>query len=126
SLPAEQKLAGAERKVAFRRALRGWLPDEILDGPKQGFVLPLSEWFRGELRDYASDVLLDGAALQRGYFRPERVRGLLKAHACGRRDNSRGIWNLLVFELWHRRFIDAPREPTPAPRADLRPARSAS
>jgi asparagine synthase (glutamine-hydrolysing) len=121
SLPVEHKLAGAERKVGLRRALRGWLPDEILDGPKQGFVLPLSDWFRGELRDYAGEVLLDRAALQRGYFRPERVRGLLDEHACGRRDNSRGIWNLLVFELWHQRFMDAPRAAPSARGTDLQP-----
>lgn len=110
SLPSEQKLSGSERKVAFRRALRGWIPDEILDGTKQGFVLPLSEWFRGELKDYARETLLDRAAVGRGYFRAESVARLLDRHAAGLQDNSRGIWNLLVFELWHRRFVDAPAE----------------
>jgi asparagine synthase (glutamine-hydrolysing) len=119
SLPSEQKLHGGERKVALRRALRGWVPDEVLDGPKQGFVLPLSDWFRGDLREYARDVLLDPRALGRGYFQPRRVCELLDGHACGERDNSRGIWTLLVFELWHRRFCDGPDaaaaiEPPPA------------
>jgi asparagine synthase (glutamine-hydrolysing) len=109
TLPPELKLAGRERKVGFRRALRGWIPDEILDGRKQGFVLPLSEWFRGELKDYAREVLLDSAALGRGYFRPQAVASLLDRHVCGEEDNSRGIWNLLVFELWHQRFVDSPR-----------------
>jgi asparagine synthase (glutamine-hydrolysing) len=108
TLPPELKLDGRERKVGFRRALRGWIPDEILDGPKQGFVLPLSEWFRGELKDYAREVLLDPAALRRGYFRPQAVADLLDRHVSGEQDSSRGIWNLLVFELWHQRFIDAP------------------
>ncbi len=106
SLPGELKLAGRNRKVAFRRALRGWVPDEILNGRKQGFVLPLNEWFRGELRGYAREVLLDEAALDRGYFRPERLVALLDRHEAGDEDNSRRIWNLLVFELWHRRFVD--------------------
>ena len=87
--------------------LRGWIPDEILDGRKQGFVLPLSEWFRGELKNYAREVLLDPAALSRGYFRPQAVASLLDRHVCGEEDNSRGIWNLLVFELWHQRFVDS-------------------
>jgi asparagine synthase (glutamine-hydrolysing) len=108
SLPVKLKLAGSERKVAFRRALRGCIPDEILDGRKQGFVLPLSEWLRGELREYAREILLDPAAVRRGYFRRERVASLLDRHASGMEDNSRGIWNLLVFELWHRRFVDLP------------------
>lgn len=106
SLPSELKLSGGERKVAFRRALRGWIPDEIVDGPKQGFVLPLSDWFRDDLREYAREILLDPAAVGRGYFKPERIATLLDRHASGAEDNSRGIWTLLVFELWHRRFID--------------------
>jgi asparagine synthase (glutamine-hydrolysing) len=106
SLPSELKLRGGERKVALRNALRGWVPDEILDGPKQGFVLPLSDWFRGDLRDYARDILLDPAALGRGYFEPRAVRQLLDRHVRGGRDESRGLWTLLVFELWHRRFCD--------------------
>jgi asparagine synthase (glutamine-hydrolysing) len=110
SLPSELKLHGGERKVALRRALRGWVPDQVLDGPKQGFVLPLSDWFRGELRGYARDVLLDPVAVDRGYFDPRRVGQLLDGHARGERDDSRGIWTLLVFELWHQRFCDNRRE----------------
>jgi asparagine synthase (glutamine-hydrolysing) len=106
SLPPEQKLRGGERKIALRRALRGSVPDEILDGPKRGFVLPLCEWFRGELREYARETLLDPVALGRGYFQPEQIAKLLDRHARGERDDSRGIWTLLVFELWHRRFVD--------------------
>ena len=76
SLPASCKLRGREKKVALRAALRGWVPDEVLDAPKRGFRLPLADWFRGELRDYARDVLLDRRALGRGYFREDYVRSL--------------------------------------------------
>jgi asparagine synthase (glutamine-hydrolysing) len=109
SLPSELKLSGSERKVAFRRALRGWIPDEILDGPKQGFELPLSSWFRSDLKEYAREILLDPATVARGYFKSERIATLLDRHADRTEDNSRGIWTLLVFELWHRRFIDEDR-----------------
>lgn len=118
SLPSELKLNGRERKVAFRHALRGWIPDEILDGPKQGFVVPLSNWFRGELRTYAKEVLLDPIAVGRGYFQPERITSLLDRHASGVEDNSRGIWTLLVFELWHQRFDADRRHDGAASRAD--------
>jgi asparagine synthase (glutamine-hydrolysing) len=106
SLPAEYKVRGREKKVALRAALRGWVPDEILDAPKRGFRLPLGDWFRGELRDYASDVLLDRRAMGRGYFREDYVRSLLQRHTTGVQDHSQGIWSLLMFELWHRQFID--------------------
>jgi asparagine synthase (glutamine-hydrolysing) len=89
--------------------MRGWLPDQILDAPKRGFQPPLAAWLRGELRELTQDTLLDDTARGRGYFRPEAVRALLDEHMAGRADNSQGLWTLLVFELWHRELVDAPR-----------------
>ncbi len=106
SLPPELKIQGSRKKVALRKALRGWVPDEILDAPKRGFQPPLAGWFRQDLREYARDVLLDPVARDRGYFRPERVQRLLDEHTAGRRDHSQGIWTLLIFELWHREQVD--------------------
>lgn len=106
ALPADQKVRGTEKKVAFRRALRGWVPDEILDAPKRGFQPPLADWLRGELHGYARDVLLDPVARARDQLRPERVAALLDRHAAGVEDHSQGIWTLLVFELWQREFLD--------------------
>jgi asparagine synthase (glutamine-hydrolysing) len=114
SLPANLKVQGRETKVALRAALRGWVPDDILDAPKRGFRLPLGEWLRGELRDYSRDVLLGRQAIERGYFREAYVRELLDRHAAGIQDHSQGIWTLLMFELWHQEFVDqAPRMPSP-------------
>jgi asparagine synthase (glutamine-hydrolysing) len=110
SLPPRFKVHGREKKVALRGALRGWVPDQVLDAPKRGFRLPLADWLRGELREFAYDVLLDRRALDRGYFREAYVRDLVERHLAGVQDHSQGIWTLLMFELWHRRFVDtAPR-----------------
>ena len=114
ALPAELKVRGREKKVVLRGALRGWIPDEILDAPKRGFRLPLGEWLRGELRDFARDVLLDRCAIERGCFREGYVRGLLDRHAAGVQDHSQGIWTLLMFELWHQEFIDTAAAPSSA------------
>jgi asparagine synthase (glutamine-hydrolysing) len=109
SLPGSMKLRGAERKVVLRQALRGWIPDPILDGPKRGFALPMvGEWFRGELRDHVVEVLTDKRALSRGYFREPALRGLLDRHLSGREDNGRRLWALMMLEEWHREFVDAP------------------
>lgn len=102
ALPPRLKVAGGEKKVALRRALRGWVPDAVIDAPKRGFQPPLALWFRTELREFAREVLLDPVARDRGYFRDEAVRGLLDDHEAGRADHSQGIWTLLIFELWHR------------------------
>ena len=114
SLPPELKVRGREKKVVLRGALRGWVPDEVLDAPKRGFRLPLGDWLRGELRGYARDVLLDQRAVGRGCFRESYVRELLDRHAAGAEDHSQGIWTLLMFELWHQEFVDTAAGPSSA------------
>jgi asparagine synthase (glutamine-hydrolysing) len=102
SLPPTDKLSGQSSfKVGLKAAARGWVPDEILDAPKRGFRLPIHDWLRGELRDYARDVLLDPAAIARGHFNRTYVERLLSEHAASRADHSQGIWTLLMYELWH-------------------------
>ncbi len=114
SLPTHLKIAGKEKKVGLRRALRGWVPDEVLDAPKRGFQPPLAGWFRGDLREFARDVLLDPVSRGRGYFKTTAVEGLLSDHGRGNADNSQAIWTLLILELWHREQVDAVR-PTEVP-----------
>jgi len=113
SLPDDFKVRGTQKKVFLREALRGWIPDDVLDRPKMGFGVPLGQWFREDLREWSHEILLDPSTLRRGYFRPEHVRGMLDRHARGVDDASPRIWALLVFELWHREFVDAA-----APRAE--------
>ena len=107
TLATNEKIRGAEKKYSFRRALRGWLPDAILDAPKRGFQPPLAQWLRGELGGHARELLLDATTRRRGHFRGEYLSSLLEGHARGSEDNSQSIWTLMVYELWHREFIDA-------------------
>ena len=106
SIPASLKVRGSDKKWILREALRGWLPDDILDRPKQGFSVPLSKWLRTDLRGWARDILLDPATLARGYFRPRAVEALLDRHAAGADADDHRIWSLLMLELWHREFVD--------------------
>jgi asparagine synthase (glutamine-hydrolysing) len=106
-LPGSLKIRGTERKVVMREALRGWIPDSILDGPKRGFGLPMvGRWFRDELRDYITDALTDPGAAGRDYFDAASVRELLDRHQDGSRDNSMQLWSLLMFEVWHKEVVD--------------------
>jgi len=111
SIPAGLKVRGREKKWIFRQALRGWLPDEILDRPKQGFSVPINEWFRNELHDSVRDVLLDPGTLDRGYFEPQTVRAMLDRQSAGDDAETKPLWALYMFELWHREFVD--RSPVP-------------
>jgi asparagine synthase (glutamine-hydrolysing) len=105
SLPPSFKIQKGLKKAGFRTTLRGWIPDDILDAPKQGFSIPLAEWLRHDLKDLAYDTLLDSTARNRGYFNPDAVRALLDAHTSQQEDRSQVIWSLLVFELWHRESL---------------------
>jgi asparagine synthase (glutamine-hydrolysing) len=106
TLPAAFKLAGGQKKRLLRAALRGVVPDAILDRPKMGFCVPLATWFRADLRDLAHDVLLSSRTMQRGYFRPQTVAKLLHEHQTGLYDHGEALWVLLVLEMWHRTFVD--------------------
>jgi asparagine synthase (glutamine-hydrolysing) len=108
SLPAELKLRGTEKKVVLRDALRGWIPDDILDRPKMGFGVPIVDWFRNDLREWARDILLDPSTRERGWFDSGYVEMTLDRHARGLEDASSRIWALLVLELWLREFVDRP------------------
>ena len=84
SLPASCKLRGREKKVALRAALRGWVPDEILDAPKRGFRLPLADWFRGELaRLCARRAARPAARSAAATFASDYVRSLVERHVGG-------------------------------------------
>ena len=105
-LSPRHKIRGLEGKVLLKRLARKLLPREVVDRPKVGFTVPLSPWFRGELRELLADTLLSPACLGRGYFEPAVLRGYVDDHLAGRRDRGRELWTLLTLELWHRQWID--------------------
>jgi asparagine synthase (glutamine-hydrolysing) len=100
------KLRGRTKKYALKRALRGLLPDAIIDRPKMGFGVPIDDWLRRDLRDMAHETLLGTRARGRGLFRPEEVERLLGEHEDPRTPRHFQLWNLLALELWFQRFID--------------------
>ena len=71
-----------------------------------GFGVPLSRWFRNELKEYTYQILLEPKTLNRGYFRGEAIERLLNEHVALRYDHSAKIWALLFLETWFRVFID--------------------
>jgi asparagine synthase (glutamine-hydrolysing) len=105
-IPGRYKIRGWSLKRVFKRAVRGLVPDEVLRKPKHGFAVPTDPWFRGELKAFAFDVLLDRRARQRGYFNPAAVERLWQEHVSGRHVWSTHLWLLLNFELWHRAYLD--------------------
>jgi asparagine synthase (glutamine-hydrolysing) len=109
-LPIDQKLNDGDSKAVLRSAMRGKLPDEVLDRPKMGFGVPLKHWFRGQLTDLPDEMLLDSAACTAPLLRRERVAELIDEHRDGRDDHSLRLWVLLQLETWCREvLVGAPR-----------------
>ncbi len=101
-IPGYWKVRGLKRKAILKRALRGLLPPEILNRPKRGFDPPIARWLREDLKEMASDLLLDAKARSRSYFNFPFVETILEEHGRGREDWSPLLWRLLILEIWHR------------------------
>jgi asparagine synthase (glutamine-hydrolysing) len=104
SLPSRSKINGGDTKHVLKRSLESLLPSSIIRRKKMGFPTPIEMMFRGELFDYARDLLLSESAMGRGYFERAAVERLLTDHRSGRAANHQQIWQLVVLEEWHRRF----------------------
>jgi asparagine synthase (glutamine-hydrolysing) len=106
SLPESIKLRGSESKYLLKKAASRLVPREVLYRKKMGFGVPLTHWFRGELKDFIREVLLSEKSFKRGLFHPPAIKKLVNQHINGERDYTHQIWTLLMLELWFQRFID--------------------
>jgi asparagine synthase (glutamine-hydrolysing) len=114
TIPARFRLRDGTTKYIFKQAMRGVLPDHIIDRQKHGFAVPLATWFRGDLAAFARDVLLSDTSQRRGMLDTAYVERLLQLNDRGR-DLDLQLWTLLSFELWCQRFLDPSPRPQPAP-----------
>jgi asparagine synthase (glutamine-hydrolysing) len=105
ALPDDRKLNGSGKAI-LRQAMRGILPDAIIDRPKKGFPIPISSWLRGPLRQFTRDHLLSRGSACGSFLDRSATARVVEEHCQGRADRSQEIWTLLVFELWHRQFIE--------------------
>jgi asparagine synthase (glutamine-hydrolysing) len=100
------KLSGRTTKGLFRKAMAPFLPPEILHAPKLGLNAPVAMWFRNELKDWVHNLLSPDVIRARGYFEPEPIQRIISEQEVGTRDHSLFIWALLVFEVWHQKYLD--------------------
>jgi asparagine synthase (glutamine-hydrolysing) len=105
-LSSAWKLRGRQLKyILLKLAERVGVPREALYRKKQGFALPLVHWMRHELKDMLT-VLIEPRTLDRGYFAADGVRKVINDHLLRGRTNTGPLWRLLMFELWHRNFLE--------------------
>jgi asparagine synthase (glutamine-hydrolysing) len=104
-LPRNQKVRGWTMKYLLKKALRGRVPDAILNRRKAGFPVPYDMWLRDSLRKWVDEILLDDRTARRGYFKKGAAEELIKLNQNGS-DHSKELFSLVVLELWHRTFVD--------------------
>jgi asparagine synthase (glutamine-hydrolysing) len=100
ALPDDLKLRGRETKFILRRAFADLLPASIARRGKMGFGVPVGTWFRGELRQYLTDVLLAPDARYRAMLNGAFVEQVVARHLSGRANLGPQLWTLMCFERW--------------------------
>ncbi len=105
TMPADMKLRGRVGKYVVRKAIEPWLPPGTLDRRKQGFQMPLADWFAGDFGGYAHELWNDSRAAELGVFDPAAIDAVFREHRAGQRDHSRFLYALAMFSLW---WMDRP------------------
>ena len=99
-LPLKMKIRGDQGKWALRQVLYHYVPRELIERPKAGFGIPVGQWLRGPLREWAESLLDESRILREGYFHPQPIREAWQQHLSGRYDWTLKLWSVLMFQAW--------------------------
>ncbi|MBF0370538.1 MAG: asparagine synthase (glutamine-hydrolyzing) [Magnetococcales bacterium] len=105
-LPGGMKIKRGRVKHILKEAVKDLLPADLVDRPKEGFIMPINEWILQKLEGFVRETLSAGALERHGLLLPERVGILIDDHYAGRGNHGNRIWNLMVFQLWWNRFFE--------------------
>jgi len=103
-LPMRLKVRGGVGKWFLRQLLARFVPPTIISGPKMGFAVPLGDWLRGPLHDWAEALLDERRLKEGGWFDASVVRALWAEHRSGHRPWESLLWSVLMFEAWRERW----------------------
>ncbi len=103
TIPLQYKIQGKTTKKILRESFQDILPEEAINRPKRGFPVPTREWLkRDDFQAFFRELMQEEGA---NWFNKKAVKQLYTAHTAGKQDNSRKLWTILIFLLWHRTFI---------------------
>jgi asparagine synthase (glutamine-hydrolysing) len=106
AVPPKLKLNGSSGKFLLRRSMQEVLPKPILQRPKKGFPVPTEQWLRIPLKDLTHDVLLAPDSACRLYLNAAVLERIVMEHERGLANRDQEIWTLMIFEYWHRLFLE--------------------
>jgi asparagine synthase (glutamine-hydrolysing) len=100
TLPIGMKIRNGHGKHVLRQVLYRYVPQALIDRPKMGFAVPLDQWLRNELRDWAEALLSAERLARDGFFDVAVIRAAWQAHLSGARNYSARLWSVLMFQAW--------------------------
>lgn len=106
TLPGRFKILGNNCKYILKNAVRDLLPKEVIERPKEGFVLPIDYWLLNDLREWVKSFLQPNRLVRHGLLRQDKVNALLDAHYAGTANHGPRIWNLVMFQRWWEKYYD--------------------
>jgi asparagine synthase (glutamine-hydrolysing) len=105
-MPSSMKVRGTQLKYGLKMALRGVLPDEIIDRKKRGFGAPVGGWFKRELSQYLDSVLSESRVRERNIFDWDKLRAMCDLHRANREDYSDHLLAMISLEIWCQLYLD--------------------
>lgn len=99
-LPSSLLINNGEGKIALRKILYKYVPSRLIERPKTGFSIPIADWLRGPLREWAEGHLLEHRIKSEGYLNPELISLIWQQHLSGKYDWSDRLWGVLMFQSW--------------------------
>ena len=104
NLPLSMKIRDGQGKWLLRSVLSRYVPRELFERPKQGFSVPIADWLRGDLREWAESLLNPADIRADGLLDPSIIMRMWQEHLQGRANHAEMLWNVLMFQAWKQRW----------------------
>jgi asparagine synthase (glutamine-hydrolysing) len=106
SIPGHMKIRGSERKYILKKAFKDLIPEVVLKRKKEGFSIPMKNWLKRELKSALWELLNEKTITKLGFFNWSAVDRMIQEHLSGQQNHAHRLWCLMVFVLWHRKYIE--------------------
>lgn len=106
SIPQNLKIRNGKGKYLLRQILQKHIPEQLFERPKQGFNIPLDEWLRTDLKDWAHDLLDETALKQHAFMNHKQIKTMWNAHLNGKGNHAQNLWAVIMFQSWYKQWMN--------------------